>query len=88
MTTQELAIIFLLISRVPIYTYVIYKALRYRDKMVLISANWLGLMAFAGAVGALTNAFVHEKLITNVAGTIFAFTMFMVGYTAREAKKQ
>lgn len=81
---ELLTLTLLLMSRLPIYVYVIYKAWKFRNSMVLISTTWLGVMATAGAVGAITNTFVHEKLVTNLAGTIFAVALFMVGFTAKE----
>lgn len=85
--SHEIAIILLLVSRLPIYFYVIYKAWKFRNSLVIISARWLGLMATAGAVGAIANAFVDIKVLVNVVGTIFSFSLFMVGFTAKELKR-
>lgn len=81
------AIVFLLMSRLPIYGFVIYKAWKYRNSLILISSRWLGLMALAAAVGALSNAFVDAKLIVNIFGAVFSLSMLMVGITAKEVKK-
>ena len=82
------AILFLLMSRLPLYIYVINKAWKYRNSIILISANWLGVMTIAAASGALANTFAHSKLISNLFGLVFAFSLFMVGYTARELKRK
>lgn len=75
-------------SRLPLYIYVIYKAWKYRNSIILISANWLGVMTTAAASGALANTFIYNKILTNLFGLVFAFSLFMVGYTARELKRK
>lgn len=84
---HDLAIILLLLSRLPIYFYVLHRAWEYRNSLIIISAKWLGIMATAGAVGAMANAFSPNRLLVNVIGTIFAISMFMVGFTAKELKR-
>ena len=88
MDYHEISVIFLLLARLPIYCYVLHKAWVFRNSMVLISSKWLGIMALAGALGAIANAFVEPKLLVNIAGTVFSLSMFMVGLTAREVKKK
>ena len=79
-------IIFLLLSRIPIYIFVIVRAWKYRHSMIMISSNWLGAMASLAMIGALTNVFGH-RVIVNIIGSLFAFSLFMLTFTARELKK-
>lgn len=84
---HDLSIILLLFSRLPIYCYVLHKSWKYRNSLVIISAKWLGIMATAGTLGALANTLSPNILIVNLIGTVFAISMFMVGFTARELKR-
>lgn len=86
MESHDLAIIFLLMSRLPIYLFVIHKAWQYRHKIVLVSANWLGAVAFSGMLGALSNAF-GPRLLSNIFGTIFSLSLFMLAHTTKKLVK-
>lgn len=86
MNNETVFLIFLLASRLPIYAYVVYKAWTLRHKIVLISSNWLGAVALAGMMGALGNVFA-DKITSNILGSVFAFCLFMLGFTARELKR-
>lgn len=79
-------IVFLLMSRLPIYMFVVIRAWQFRHSMVIISSKWLGCMASTAMIGALTNAF-GDKIVSNVVGSIFALSLFMLVYTAKELKR-
>lgn len=86
MNYETTFVIALLVSRLPIYAYVVYRAFFFRKKLVLISANWLGAVGFIGAIGAITNSFVHSQLYTNIVGIISSLALFMVAFTAKALK--
>lgn len=74
-------------SRLPLYAYVVYKAYKYKNALVLVSANWLLVAGFSAAIGGLANAFVDQKIIVNLFGFMFAISFYMVALTAKEIKQ-
>lgn len=84
--STETALILLLISRLPIYLYVLWRAFQFRNSLILISAKYLGLMATTGAMGAISNVYGNRAL-TNIIGTLFSLSLFCVAFTAKELKK-
>ena len=83
---HNLLLIFLLLSRLPIYCFVVFRAFKYRHSMLIISSNWLGAVGFFGALGAMTNVY-GSKVTSNIIGTMFAFSLFGLAFTAKELKR-
>jgi hypothetical protein len=76
---------FLFASKLPVYIYVIYKAYRYRHSLIVISANWLGCLAFFGALSSVS-VVLFSKLWAGVVAYGVILSLFMLAYTAREVK--
>ena len=78
-------IFFVLMSKMPIYLYVAYRAYRFKHSLIMISANWLGALVFFTALTSVINALVGNKIGGMVAYGIL-FSLFMLAFTARELK--
>lgn len=79
--------ILILLSKLPIYVYVIHKAFKYRHSLVVISANWLGGLAFMGAISSLAVATTNKTYAGAIAYGV-VFCLFMLAFTAREIKQK
>lgn len=77
-------LILLLISRIPLYVFVVYKAWQYRKTTIIISAFWLGVLS-ATAIAAATASVFGPPLIRGLMGQVIAISMFMLALTARPA---
>lgn len=86
MSHEDVFITLLLISRLPLYAFVIYKMYRYRHSLIIIQSNLLGVTATLACVGAMFNALVDVKPLTNVIGWAFSFFLFLTAVKAKELK--
>ena len=86
MSNDELFIFFLLLSRIPLYTYIVVRAWKFRHSLIIISSFWLGAMGSLAMITALTNAF-GGRLLSNALGFLFGISIFMLTYTAKELKR-
>lgn len=80
---NDTQIILLLLSRALLYAYVLYKAWKYRQSVVVISAFWLGTMAVAAMLAAFSTTFA-DQIVRTFSGYTIALTMFMVAHTSKE----
>jgi hypothetical protein len=81
---ETATIVFL--TKVPVYIYVIYKAWTFRHSLLIVSANWLGCLAFFGAMASLSVLRTH-KVATGIIAYGVVLSLFMLTYTAKELKK-
>lgn len=77
-------ILLLLMARLPIYIYVIYKAYKLRKSIVLINSMAMGYIGFFGLALALVNSFDAHVVIRNLIGTLFSFAFFYLAITAKK----
>lgn len=82
--TDTALIVFL--TKSPVYVYVIYKAWKYRHSLVIVSANWLGALAFFGAMSSFA-VFRTEPLIAGLIAYGVVLSLFMLTYSAKELKR-
>jgi len=83
MTTVTLLV---LLSKLPVYIYVVVRAWKFRHSLIIISANWLGSLAFMGAISALAVASTSKMYAGMIAYGV-VFCLFMLAYTAKEIRK-
>jgi hypothetical protein len=76
-----------LMSKVPVYLYVIYRAIKYRHSLVIISANWLGALAFMGAISSIAVA-TSNKTYSGLIAYGVVFCLFMLAFTAKEIRRK
>ena len=81
---ETATIVFL--TKVPVYIYVIYKAWTFRHSLLIVSANWLGCLAFFGALASLSVLRSH-KAVSGIIAYGVVLSLFMLTYTAKELKK-
>lgn len=74
------------ISKIPVYVYVIYRAWKFRHSLLIISANWLGAMAFFGALSSF-GVLRTSKLLAGIIAYGVVLSLFMLTYTAKELKR-
>ena len=86
MSHELIVLTFLLLSRLPIYIFVIYKAWKFRNKLLLVSSFWLGAVGLTGMMGALGNTLRLPPIILNLLGTSFAFSLFFLAQTTQVLK--
>lgn len=86
MSNHELFVFFLLLSRLPLYTYIVIRAWKFRHSFIIVSSFWLGAMGSLAMITALTNAF-GSRLVSNILGFMFGISIFMLTYTAKELKR-
>lgn len=83
---MTLVTLLVLMSKIPVYIYVVYKAYKYRHSLIVISANWLGSLAFMGAISALAVASTNRTYSGIIAYGV-VFCLFMLAYTSKEIRK-
>lgn len=86
MSHQDAFVILLLISRLPLYFYVIYKMYRFRHSLIIIESRLLGITATLAVLGACINALVINKPLSNTIGWLFSFFLFLTAVKAKELK--
>lgn len=77
----------ILLSKLPVYLYVIHRAWKFRHSLIIISANWLGALAFMGCISSIAVA-TTNKLLSGVIAYGVVFCLFMLAYTAREIRRK
>ena len=82
---MDYTVFLLLISRLPLYAFVFYKAWQFRKSVIVISSLWLGLLAVSAIITAFTTTFAATP-IRNIVAYSVAISMFMLALTARELK--
>ena len=82
---SDLHVFLIFASKVPVYIYVIFKAYKYRHSLLVISANWLGTLAFMGALSSVSVVY-FDKLLAGIIAYGVVLSLFMLAYTAREIK--
>lgn len=84
---SDLHILLIFLSKLPVYIYVIHKAYKYRNSLILISANWLGVLAFMGALSSISVVYLDKRFAGIVAYGV-VLSLFMLAYTAKELKSK
>lgn len=83
---SELTIFLIFLSKLPVYVYVVGRAWRFRHSLIVVSANWLGCLAFFGALSSIS-VVVFERFIAGIIAYGVVLSLFMLAYTAREVKR-
>ena len=82
---MTLAVLIVFFSKLPMYIYVAYRAYHFRHKLIMVSANWLGGLAFFATLGSLSVALTGKDVAGFIDYGVVA-SLFMLAYTARELK--
>lgn len=83
---EELVYIFLFMSRLPLYAFVIWKMWRYRHSMIVIPSRWLGLTAVFAVLGATLSVFTEAPLVGSAIGYLFSLSLFYTAYVSKQVK--
>lgn len=78
-------VLLVFLSKLPVYCYVVHRAWRCRHSLIVVSANWLGCLAFFGALSSIS-VVVFNRLIAGIIAYGVVLSLFMLAYTAREIK--
>lgn len=82
---SDTSVFLIFLSKLPVYCYVVHRAWRYRHSLIVVSANWLGCLAFFGALSSIS-VVLFNKIIAGVIAYGVVLSLFMLAYTAREVK--
>lgn len=77
---------FVFLSKIPIYIYVIHRAYRFRHSLLIISSQWLGALAFFGALSSFS-VLRTSKFLAGLIAYGVVLSLFMLTYTAKELKR-
>lgn len=82
---SDISVFLIFLSKLPVYCYVVHRAWRYRHSLIVVSANWLGCLAFFGALSSIS-VVLFNKIIAGIIAYGVVLSLFMLAYTAREVK--
>lgn len=83
---SELHVLIIFLSKLPVYVYVIHRAWIFRHALIVVSANWLGCLAFFGALSSIS-VIAFDRFIAGIIAYGVVLSLFMLAYTAREVKR-
>lgn len=76
-------IIMIMLSRLPLYVYVIWRAWQFRRAVVIIPSFWLGAVGVTSMATAIANSF-HGVIVRNLLGYSVALCLFMLAHSAKK----
>lgn len=82
---MTVAVIMLLLTRLPFYVYAAHRAWVLRHEVIVISPVWLLILALASFMIAIASAF-GDPLLSQFMGYLAAVSVFGIAYTAKPIK--